>query len=448
MNVWRKRATEVLACLLSAGPSSAQDTLQLVDAVALALANEHGILIARNEAALAREFATAGNAGLLPRLEALGRGTYSDQDTRLDFIEGIPDVEADGVESTLLSGTLGLNWVVFNGMGNFHALERSRLEADLADLNTRARMELTVSQVVTLYYALAGLEEDVLINTRILEISLERYRRLEDRAALGGAGRLDVLNALVDLRADSANHVLSRQRLARTGHDLNVLLGRSPTGTVRASRRITFAEDLDGDRLVSEALQRNVQLLSATMRVRAAEVDERSARSLMWPRLDLNAGYGVSDQRNEVGIILGTTNQGINGGLNLNMPLFDGGRIRTQMESARLRAESAAIAEDQARLQVERDVRNAFVTWAAQREVQRIQGHAVGTARINFERTSELFYSGQLTSLQFRQAQLDLADAERRNVLAGFETKVAELILLQASGGLLDAVGSGPIEDR
>ena len=47
----------------------------------------------------------------------------------------------------------------------------------------------------------------------------------------------------------------------------------------------------------------------------------------------------------------------------------------------------------------------------------------------------------KLTGLQFRQAQLDLANAERQAVVAGFDTKVAEVQLLRTSGGLLPAVG-------
>lgn len=442
MNSWRKRSIELL--LIGLAPVlNAQDTLQLADAVALALANEHGIRIARNQAAIADELATAGNAGLLPRIDLSGRGTYSDQFTSLDFIEGIPDVEQSGVVNTLLSGTLGLSWTLFDGMGSFLALERSRLDADLADLQVRAQVEGTLVQVVSLYYALAGLEEDLAITGRLLAISQDRYQRLEDRAALGGAGRLDVLNALVDLRADSAAFVLAQQRLDRTAHDLNVLLGRSAAEPVVASRQVRYAEGLDQDRLVGEALARNVQVLAAVNNARAAQVDERQARSVMLPRLDLSAGYGITDQRNEVGIILGTFNRGLNAGLTASMPLFDGGRVRTRIESAKLRAENAQLAEEQARLQVERDVRNAYVTWAAQRRVQRIQEEAVATARINFERTSELFYAGQLTGLQFRQAQLDLANAERQAVVAGFDTKVAEMVLLQASGGLIDAVGLG-----
>ncbi len=444
MNAWRKRAVEALATLCLVPTLMAQDTLHLSDAVALALANEHGIRIARNEAAIAGGLATAGNAGLLPRIDATGRSTYSNQYTRLDFIEGIPDVEQAGVENTLLSGSLGLTWTLFDGMGTFLAHERARLNADMADLRTRAQVEATLTQVVALYYALAGLEEDVAITGRLLEVSQDRHQRMEDRAMLGGAGRLEVLNALVDLRADSAAFVMTRQRRTQAGHDLNVLMGRSPGDAVIVSRRIAFAEGLDQDRLLGEAFARNVQVLSAVKAERAAQVEERSAKAVMWPRLDLNAGYGITDQRNEVGIILGTYNRGFNAGLNLSVPLFDGGRVRTQVESARLRAENANLAGEQARLQVERDVLNAYVGWATQRQLLRIQAEAVATARINFERTRDLFNAGQITGLQFRQAQLDLANAERQVVVAGFDTKVSELLLLQASGGLLEALGATP----
>ena len=442
MNALRKRAAEAVL-VLCAMPVAAQDTLMLGDAIALALANEHGIRIARNEAEIAGTLATPGNAGLLPRIDITGRGNYTNQYTRLDFIEGIPDVERDGVESFQLAGTLGLTYTLFDGMGTFLAYERAKLDADLADLRTRARVEGTLAQVIGLYYALAGLHEDVGITGRLLEISNDRYQRLEDRAELGGAGRLEVLNALVDLRADSATFIQAQQRLERTTHDLDVLLGRRPFGVFEVSRNVAFAEGLDQDLLVTEALARNVQLLSTMANLRAAQVDERRAKAIMWPRLDLNAGYGITDQQNEVGVILGTYNRGVNAGLNLSLPIFDGGRIRSQVESARLRAENAMLAEEQARLQVERDVRNAYVTWATQRQVLRIQRQAEVTADINFQRTSELFYAGQLTGLQFRQAQLDLANAERQAVVAGFDTKVAELQLLQASGGLLEAVGLG-----
>jgi outer membrane protein TolC len=419
----------------------AQDTLMLDGALRLALANEHGIRMARNDAEAAAAQATAGNAGLLPRIDATGRGTYSNQYSRLDFVEGIPDVERAGVVNTALSGQVGLAYTVFNGMGNFAVLERSRVAARLADLRERAQVEATLTQVIALYYALAGIEEDVAITRRLVQVSHDRYKRVEGRAEWGGAGRLEVLNALVDLRADSATHVLALQRRQRTARDLNVLLGRQPDEPVVVSRRMAHASGLSEAQLVQEALRGNAQLALAAAQVRSAEADVRIAKALVWPRLDLSAAYGVSDQRNGVGLILGTYTSGFNGGLTLSVPIYDGRKVATQAEVARLRAANAALQEQQARLQAERDVRNGFTTWASQHEVLRIQRSAVETARLNFERTSELHRSGLLTGLQFRQAQLDLANAERQAVVAGFDAKVAELQLLRSSGGLLQAIG-------
>ena len=422
-------------------PVEAQDTLGLDDAISMALANEYGIRIVRNEAAVVAAQATAGNAGLLPRLDASGRGQFSDQYSKLDFAEGIPDVERSGVRSTTLSGQVGLSYTVFNGMGNHALYDRYMINADLADLQTRAQVEGTLTQVIALYYGIGALDEDVAITRRVLEISYDRYERQAAKAALGGAGRLDVLNAQVDLQADSTSYILAAQRRERSARELNVLLGRAPDTEVNVSHQVEYATGLQEEQLVAEALQGNVQVLSATAQVRAAEVDRRIARSLRWPRLDLNANYGLTDQQNEVGIVLGSYNSGFNGGLTLSVPIFDGGRINTQVEQSRLRAENAALAEQLARLQVDRDVRNAFTTWRSQREVLRIQREAVNTAQLNFDRTRELFQSGQLTGLQFRQAQLDLANAERQSVVAGFDTKVAELQLLRTSGGLLPALG-------
>ncbi|MCU0320415.1 MAG: TolC family protein, partial [Flavobacteriales bacterium] len=425
--------------------ATAQDTLSLERAIQLALANEHGIRIARNEVALAEAQATAGNAGLLPRVDASGRGTYSNQNTSLDFVEGIPDVERNGVVNTALSGQLGLSYTVFNGGGNFANLERAQLNAQLADIRSRAQVEGTLTQVIALYYALAALEQDVAITARILAISNDRYARQEGKAALGGVGRLELLNAAVDLRTDSSTYLLALQRRERSARDLNVLMGLAPDTPVKVAATTAYAQGLAQEQLVQEALQGNVQLASATAQLRAAEVDQRITKALRWPRLDLTAAYGVNDQQNGVGLVLGTYTEGLNAGLSLSVPIFDGGRINTQAEQARLRAENAALAEQQARLQVERDVRNAYTTWVSQREILRMQREAVSTAKMNFDRTRELFQSGQLTGLQFRQAQLDLANAERQAVVAGFDAKVAELTLLRASGGLLPALGVGEL---
>ena len=60
------------------------------------------------------------------------------------------------------------------------------------------------------------------------------------------------------------------------------------------------------------------------------------------------------------------------------------------------------------------------------------------TAQNNFNRTQEKFKIGQVNSIEFRQAQLNLLNAELNRNQAKFSAKLSELQLLQISGDLLN----------
>ncbi|MFT4761886.1 MAG: outer membrane protein, partial [Saprospiraceae bacterium] len=61
----------------------------------------------------------------------------------------------------------------------------------------------------------------------------------------------------------------------------------------------------------------------------------------------------------------------------------------------------------------------------------------VETNRENFERTKEEQKIGQISSIEYRQAQLNLLNAETNLNTARFAAKVIEMELLQLSGQLL-----------
>jgi len=56
----------------------------------------------------------------------------------------------------------------------------------------------------------------------------------------------------------------------------------------------------------------------------------------------------------------------------------------------------------------------------------------------NFQRSEEQFKLGQITSIEFRQAQVNLINAKVNRDTAKFDAKLAEINLLQLSGTLLD----------
>ncbi|MEZ4759411.1 MAG: hypothetical protein R2810_06450 [Flavobacteriales bacterium] len=107
------------------------------------------------------------------------------------------------MESTSWGATLQAAWTVFNGNGNRAAYQRSIAAAGVAGIAERGVREAVVLQAAAACYAVVEPGEPP-ITEDLLRTSLERYQRAEDRATVGGGGRLDALNALVDLQSDSA----------------------------------------------------------------------------------------------------------------------------------------------------------------------------------------------------------------------------------------------------
>ena len=62
----------------------------------------------------------------------------------------------------------------------------------------------------------------------------------------------------------------------------------------------------------------------------------------------------------------------------------------------------------------------------------------VKTSAVNFKRTEEQYALGTITAIEFRQAQLNLLNAETSSNAAKYNAKLAEYALLQLSGQLLN----------
>lgn len=90
-------------------------------------------------------------------------------------------------------------------------------------------------------------------------------------------------------------------------------------------------------------------------------------------------------------------------------------------------------------LSVVRDFENAWDDYQNKLTIFRVQQDNIRTANNNFQRTEEQFKLGQVTSIEFRQAQLNLLSAELNTNQAKYDAKLAEIVVLQLSGELLNS---------
>ena len=67
-----------------------------------------------------------------------------------------------------------------------------------------------------------------------------------------------------------------------------------------------------------------------------------------------------------------------------------------------------------------------------------IQEKQVETGTYNFERSEAQYKLGSITSIEFRQAQVNLRNAQNQWTLSKYEAKLAELSVLKLCGQLLN----------
>ena len=88
--------------------------------------------------------------------------------------------------------------------------------------------------------------------------------------------------------------------------------------------------------------------------------------------------------------------------------------------------------------EVARDIANAMGNYQNRLAIFELQEQNVVTAQNNYDRSQERYKLGQITSVELRQAQINLLNAQTNKNLAKYEAKLSELELLQLTGQLLN----------
>ena len=416
----------------------AQNVLSTQEAVELALEYNYGIKIAKNNVEIAENNANVLNGGFLPRVTGNGGATYNRDNTEAEFSNGT-STTLTGAESSRYNASVNLNYTLFDGLGRQYNFKRLKEERQLSELEARETIENTVLQLFTVYYDVARLSENARSLQQTLNISKDRLTRAEYQFTYGQSTKLGVLNAQVDINNDSINVINANQRLKNSKRDLNVVVGNALTDNFEVDTLITFVLQLNKLELLEKVKANNIVLLQLEKNLLISEYNLKSWKSDYLPTLGLTGSYGWNKNDNNAASFLAVSKSyGLSAGINLSWNLFDGGTTITRVKNAKIDLENQQLQKEQIIIDVERDFNNAWDDYQNKLTIFYVQEENILTAKNNFDRTQEKFRLGQVTSIEFRQAQLNLLSAELSRNQAKYEAKLAELFVLQLSGELLN----------
>lgn len=451
----QKTILPILSCsVLFCTSLFSQEVLTKQEAIQLTLENNLGIQIAENNVEIAENNKSVLNSGFLPTLTGTAGANYQRDDSTFEFPgqftideetgEQIPRPDADlyKAEAQRYNARLAADYILFDGFGRWYDMKRLKEEYNLSSLQARETLENTILQMFTVYFEAARISENIEVLKQTYENTKSRLQRANYSFEFGQVNKLEVLNAEVDLVNDSINMMNERQLLENTLRDLNIVLNADLERRFAVDTTLAFINELQLEDFASQGENNNVRMLQAKSNMTINDYSLKSAKSVFLPTVGLNGFYGWNLNNNAPGAFFPgvTVNNRRNFGLGatLTWSLFDGGSGITQVKNAKILLESQDAQQEQIAQEVRRDIANAKGDFQNRFKVYQLQQQNVITATDNYNRSNERYKLGQITSVELRQAQINLLNARTSKNLAKYNAKLAELQLLQLTGQLLN----------
>jgi outer membrane protein TolC len=413
----------------------AQEVLSFEQALALTLENNYDIRISRINEQVAENSAERQANGYLPTLSTSGGYTWTYFESSNTLRTG--EQSFDPNSSYNYNAGITLSYTLFDGLGRKYRYQQAANSKVLSSLELQAIMESTVLQLSQVYHEVARLKQQSLSLDSTVYNSSQRLKRAQYGYEYGQFTQLDVLNAQVDLDTDSIDMMNSRQLLENTKRSLNLVMGIPVESQYEIQEDVQLISNVRADEVVNSALEKGSRVMSAEQQQRIAELGIGANKSAWMPNIGVNGGYqyrGIDDPNGA--FLLSNSSFGPTATVNLNWNLFDG-RNNVQVQNAKLQLESSNTALERTKEQVKTDALNTHGAYQNALFVLQARESNVGTARNNFQRSEESFKLGQISSVEFRQAQLNLLNAELLLSQALYDAKNIELQMLALMGELI-----------
>jgi len=185
--------------------------------------------------------------------------------------------------------------------------------------------------------------------------------------------------------------------------------------------------------LGADLLGRRADVVAARWRVEAAAADVALARTAFYPDINLVGFVGL----NALGLdrVLDFGSRNLGAGPALRLPIFDGGRLRAQLQGRAAEADAAVAAYNGAVLDAAREVLDASSSWLAisRQQAQQVQGLAATEAA--YDIALQRYRAGLGSYLQVLSAETGVLVQRRQAADLQARALDTQVALMRALGG-------------
>lgn len=432
-----KYRLSVLLALLSFFAYS-QEQLTLSEAVNYALQNKSEAVKARLDVENSEYMIDEVRANALPQISATGSLTYNAilQETALDF-GGQTQIISMG-RPWQSTAAISLNQQIFN-QAVFTGLKAAKTTREFYRINAQLTEEQVIEKVATTYYEVyktksqvETLDKTIANTTRVRDVIQSLFEN-------GLAKKIDLDRTNVTLN----NIKSSRQQLINAlqvqENSLKYLIGMDintpielPDNTFDVTHHALVDETTSIDnRTEIKLLEKQSELLA---------LNKKATEAQAYPSLSLMANYGylgIGDKFPWFQSYPGAYWSDYAAvGLNLNIPIFNGGSIRAKVKQAQIEMEKLAVDTRDTRLALNLSLQNAITQINNSMITLNTQRNNVNLAKEVLDNVENNYKFGLASLTDLLDAETSYADAQNNYTNALLDFKLAEVQLIKAKGEL------------
>ena len=402
---------------------------QLQTLIESALQNNRDLRLAALRVAEARAAYGIQRADRLPTVAVGGQAARS-------RVPGDLNVTGRPVTGNQFDAYVGMSSWEIDLWGRVASLEEAALQSYFSSEAAERAMRLAlISEVATAYIGLQVLDARIDIAKQTVATREESLRIFKRRTDVGSSSRLELTQVETLLTQAKLLSAQLEQSRASQAHYLDLIVGIPITADLQPTRQLLesgFPPLAAG--IPSQSLTARPDIIAAEHSLRAAEANIDAARAAFFPRITLTGRLGLASSTLE-DLVDPDTNNAWSFAPAISVPIFDGGRLRNNMDLSEVRGNTAVANYEKTVQLAFREVADALSAQRWLKEQQAIMTEAL-VIQEERSRLAQLRYdNGATTYLQILDAERDLLSTQQQIIQVHGALMASQVSLYSTLGG-------------
>ncbi len=410
--------------------------LNLNEAIDLAKKNNKALMVQKLENELAEQTIKESKGYLLPTISAGGSYTYF-IDRAVIFMPGSFVGSESPVEDVAVGGrnawnaAINLNQPIFSEVAR-RQIKSAKLNALVEKEQSKDMETILVLDVAKTYYEILLIEETILLHRQSLERNIYALKDAKQLYEQGKGLKIDTVRSAIatdNLKADIAYlENLYQIALIQFKHKL----GFSDQHDLVLTDRLVSENEVNFQ--IEEQVNNRPDLKQQYWFVELSKNGLEKSQSQRLPVLSLVGSYQLQAQADDLSFSKYSWPTTTYVGMQLNVPVFNGGRTNHQTTQAKLKLQQAKTALQDLEEKVAIEVQSIQVRLQGAKDRMDMHNRTLHAAELHYTMVKQRYQEGLSSRLEFTDAELALSEAKLSVLQSAYEVNISRLGLQKAVG--------------